>query len=202
MQTTLTLNPERSVARISPDADLTEVAFAVEGVCGYFLGRGIYRFDCRRTQEEDGSCVLAFTALNKGGPMQVSKIGAVGHAVRQGLFPTDLPQNERFQMQEPGFVREGQHRHGGLMHRKDAGHAVSIVESHDFDPASPMALITYGLGDMFTGLFALGVRYVKWQGSLKTIQLYIRHQLTDKRLTEYLLSDKDYDIRRKVGTLK
>ena len=85
--------------------------------------------------------------------------------------------------------------------KQDGSNTTSIVESYDLMPDLPLTVLTYGISDMFTGLFALNVNYVKWQGSLKQVQLYIRHALSDKQLGDFLLSNKDYDIDRKVSTL-
>jgi hypothetical protein len=140
--------------------------------------------------------------------MQISKVGAIGYAVQSGLIPANIAPGEKFQVEETGFekiVSEGQHRHGrmsSVVGRKTEGsNCTSIVESYDLKPEVPVTVLTYGLGDMFTGLFALNVNYVKWQVSLKMVQLYIRHNLTDKRLSEFMLSNSDYDIRRKTSTL-
>lgn len=58
--------------------------------------------------------------------------------------------------------------------------------------------IAYGIGDMFTGFFALGVKFLKWQGSLHTVQCYLRHNLTDEQIAQYLISKQDYDITAKA----
>lgn len=191
---------------ITGDSTLTEVAFAVESVTSHFLGRGVNRFDCTRTRQENGNCVLDFKSLKKSGPMVLSKVGSVGFAVAENLFPRDIPDGENFKL-EKGFekiVSDGQHRHASMMvvgQKKEAGKITSIVESHFIRSDLPFAILTYGLGDMFTGLFALKCEYVKWQGSLNKTQLYIRHNLTDKQLNRFLLSESDYDIQQKVSTL-
>jgi hypothetical protein len=195
------------IASISAESTLTEVSFAVEAAACHFLGRGVNRFDCTRTREEKGTCVLKFKALKKSGPMQISKVGSIGSAVESGLIPRKIPANEKFQLEESGFqkiVTEGQHKHGGprLASRKqDGSTCTSIIESHDLRPELPLSILSYGLGDMFTGLFALNCHYVKWQVSLDTIQLYIRHNLSDERLAKFLLSNADYVIDQKVSAL-
>lgn len=196
-------------ASISADSQLTEVAFAVESAASHFLGRGVNRFDCTRTRQPSGTCVLSFKALKKSGPAQFSKVGALGYAVQEGLIPAIISAGEKFQVEETGFdriVSEGQHRHAGLrsavVGRKSEGsNCTSIVESYDLKPEVPVTVLTYGLGDLFTGLFARNVNYVKWQVSLKLVQVYIRHSLTDDELHKFLISNSDYDIRRKVSTL-
>ena len=85
--------------------------------------------------------------------------------------------------------------------KSEGSNCTSIIESYDLKPEIPVTILTYGLGDLFTGLFALNVNYIKWQVSLKLVQLYIRHNLTDKQLSQFVLTNSDYDIRRKVSTL-
>lgn len=195
-------------ASISADSTLTEVAFAIESAGNHFLGRGVNRFECLRTRQPNGTCVLSFKALKKSGPMVLSSVGALGYAVREGTIPGVIAPGDKFQVEEDGFekiVSEGQHRHGrmsSVVGRKTVGSdCTSIVESYDLKPEIPVTLLTYGLGDLFTGLFALNINYVKWQVSLKLVQLYIRHNLTDQQLHKFILTNADYDIRRKVSTL-
>lgn len=203
---------ESCTASISADSTLTEVAFAVEAAANHFLGRGVNRFECVRTKQPAGTCVLTFKALKKSGPMVLSSVGALGYAVREGTIPAIISPVDKFQVEESGFekiVSEGQHRHGSLgrmsamVGRKVEGaNCTSIVESYDLKPEIPVTVFAYGLGDMFTGLFALGVNYVKWQISLKLVQLYIRHNLTDEQLAKFLIKNGgDYDIRQKVSAL-
>lgn len=193
-------------ASITADSTLTEVAFAVESAVSHFLGRGVNRFDCTRTRQENGNCVLTFKALKKSGPMVLSKVGSIEYAVKENLFPRNIAASENFQLEEKGFERivsEGQHKHGNMVvgRKKDDSHTTSIIESFLLRPELPFAILTYGLGDLFTGLFALKCNYVKWQGSLNKVQLYVRHNLTDERMKQFLLSNSDYDIHQKVSTL-
>ena len=200
---------ESCTASISADSTLTEVAFAVEAAANHFLGRGVNRFECTRSKQPNGTCVLSFKALKKSGPMVLSSVGALGYAVREGTIPTVVAPGDKFQVEEVGFekiVSEGQHRHGRMscmVGRKTEGsNCTSIVESYDLKPEIPVTVLAYGLGDMFTGLFNLGVHYVKWQVSLKLVQLYIRHNLSDEQLAKFLIKNGyDYDIRQKVTTL-
>jgi hypothetical protein len=196
------------VVDVTADADLTEVAFAVESVSSHFLGRGVNRFDCTRTRQENGDCRLHFKALKKSGPMLISKVCSIDLAVRENLFPKNIPADEHFQLEETGFnfekVADGQHRHRNVIvcRKKENNNTTSIIESFLLKPELPLDVITYGLGDMFTGLFALNCKYVKWQGSLNKVQLYVRHNLSDEKLKSFLLSNSDYEINRKVSTLK
>lgn len=197
---------DQCVADVSADCSLTEVAFAVESVASHFLGRGVNRFDCTRIRQENGNCTLNFKALKKSGPMVLSKVGSIGYAVEENLFPKSIPAIENFQLEEKGFekiISEGQHKHGSVLvgRKKDGSNTTSIIESFLLRPELPFAILTYGLGDLFTGLFALKCNYVKWQGSLNKVQLYIRHNLTDERLKQFLLSSSDYNIQQKVSTL-
>jgi hypothetical protein len=206
MNVLISYDLDSCTASITADSTLTEVAFAVESAASHFLGRGVNRFDCTRTRQDNGNCVLTFKALKKSGPMVLSKVGSIGYAVEENLFPRNIPASENFQLEEKGFekiVSEGQHKHGSVVvgRKKDGSDTTSIIESFLLRPELPFAILTYGLGDMFTGLFALKCNYVKWQGSLNKVQLYIRHNLTDERLKQFLLSNSDYNIQQKVSTL-
>jgi len=206
MNVLISYDLDSCTASITADSTLTEVAFAVESAVSHFLGRGVNRFDCTRTRQENGNCVLTFKALKKSGPMVLSKVGSIGYAVEENLFPRNIPASENFQLEEKGFekiVSEGQHKHVAMVvgRKKDGRDTTSIVESFLLRPELPFAILTYGLGDMFTGLFALKCNYVKWQGSLNKVQLYIRHNLSDDRLKKFLLSNSDYNVQQKVSTL-
>ena len=206
MNVLINYGSEQCVADISSDCVLTEIAFAVESVTSHFLGRGVNRFDCLRVRQENGNCTLLFKALKKSGPMVLSKVGSVGYAVEQNIFPRNISASDNFQLEEQGFekiVSEGQHRHGSFVvgRKKEKDKTTSIIESLQLNPKVSFSILTYGLGDMFTGLFALNCSYLKWQGSLNKIQLYIRHNLTDERLKQFLQSNSDYNTRQKVSTL-
>ena len=205
MNTLVSYGLEKCVADITADCVLTEIAFAVESVASHFLGRGVNRFDCTRIRQENGNCTLHFKALKKSGPMVLSKVCSVGFAVNENLFPRNIPAGENFQFEEKGFeniVSDGQHKHGSiLVRKKEGGESTSIIETFHLKPEVPFDVLTYGLGDMFTGLFALKCNYVKWQGSLNKIQLYIRHRLTEEQLKKFLITNSDYNIHQKVGTL-
>lgn len=195
---------ESCAASISADSTLTEVAFAIDSVTSHFLGRGVNRFDCTRTKQQNGNCVLNFKALKKSGPMVLSKVASIGFAVAEKIFPRDILDVEKFELNDKGFekvVLDGQHKHGSIINKKDGGNTISIVESFVLRPELPFSILTYGLGDLFTGLFVLNCNYLKWQGSLNKVQLYIRHNLTDKELSKFILSDEDYDVLKKVSTL-
>ena len=197
-------------ATISPESSLTEISFAVESAVSHFLGRGVNRFDCTRIRSQDGACVLNFKALKRSGFMQLSRVATIECAVQSGLLPGQIPASEKFQLEETGFekvVTEGQHKHGFLIgpklagRKRDGSNCTSIIETCDLRPELPLSVLSYGLGDMFTGLFALNCNYVKWQLSQAMSQLYIRHNLSDERLAKFLVSNSDYDIDRKVSTL-
>lgn len=201
---------QECVADISADCVLTEIAFAVESVTSHFLGRGISQFDCTRTRQENGNCTLQFKSLSTlrfTKPMALSKVCSIGYAVGQKYFPSNIHASELFQLGEKGFekiVSDGQHKHGGSIlvgRKKGENETTSVIDTFHLKPEVSLDVLTYGLGDMFTGLFALNCNYVKWQGSLNKTQLYIRHKLTEEQLNQFLKSNSDYDIRQKVKNL-
>jgi hypothetical protein len=197
--TNIAFYPDKAEAIISGDSVLTDVAFAIEAVCSNFLGRGAYRFELTRQKRDNGNCVLEAKALVESGPVKMSKVASVIAAASQGVFPFTLDSD--FKKSEPGIVSEGQHQYFGFYGRKDKDSATTVIETRDLEPNTPMSMISYGLADMFTGFYALGVKYLKWQGSLGQTQLYLRHNLTDQQIREYLLSTKDYEVQQLVSKL-
>lgn len=193
------------VATISGDATLPELAFSIESIISYFLGRGVSRFECIKTKK-DGYCVLSFRALKKSGPMALSKVASIATAIQSGLFPTHIHKDQKFQVEEEGFqefVKDGQNKHASLIvgTKKEDNLTCSVIESFKLVPDLPMTILSYGLSDMFTGLMALGCNYIKWQGSANLVQLYIKHNLKDEELRQFLLSKVDYNIEQKVSTI-
>jgi hypothetical protein len=201
----LILDPQKCIITIPGETLLPDVSFGIESVVDYFLGRKVARFDCFRTKLPNGDCRLEFNALKKSGKMAISKIMSVGNAVSQGYFPQYILDSECF-LNEPGFqssVEDGQHRHIGMVSKSlHSGQTVSIIETPDIRPDIPLCHLSYGLSDMFTGLFALGVKYVKWQASIQKTQLYVRHNLTDEQLKKYLTSSQDYDLTQMAKELR
>lgn len=200
--TKLELNPQHCAITLFGGSPLTEMAFGIETAISHFLGRKVARFECKRSKLDNGDCRLDFTALKQSGPMVISKVMNIRNAANEGFYPKVILDSECF-LNEPGFsslVEDGQHRHQGFVSKSDANMTTTVVES-DANPNTSLALISYGLGDMFTGLFALNVRYVKWQGSLTKTQLYIKHNISEQKLTQYLTASQDYDVARKIKTL-
>jgi len=202
MKIDVVYEPERCFVVASPDTPLADISFSVESAICHFIGRKVARFECRRSRSDNGECVLEFNALKKPGPMAISKVMNLAAAVREGLFPKMILDSDDF-FNEPGFgessmILDGTHRHAS---KANPNTITSIIEAEP-EPAVPIALISYGLSDMFTGLFALGVNYLKWQGSLKKTQLYIRHNLSENQLHRYLKSSQDYDVASLASTLK
>jgi len=200
----LEMNPRNCIATISGDSLLTEMSFCIETVASHFLGRKVSRFECKRTKLSNGDCQLDFSALKQSGPMVISKVMNIRNAVSQGYYPKFILDSECF-LNEPGFsttpfaASDGQHRHRGYNQKSDAI-TTSVVES-DTNSEALLASLSYGLGDMLTGLFALNVKYVKWQGSLKKNQLYFKHDMSEQKLKSFLNSNQDYDLNRKIKTL-
>lgn len=209
-QTTVVSSPDQVRATISQDSVLTEVAFAIEGIINHFFGRGVFRFEITRSRQS-GDCVLEAKALTKSGPIQVSQISSVGVAIQSGLFPRRVPPAELFtaelvakdEWERPAFATDGQHRFRKILQRSSEGYTESVIESRQTRTDIPLGYLAYGLADLITGLYARGVNYIKWQGSLDTIQLYVKHRLDEKTLYEYLASQGsgDYDINMKVAKL-
>lgn len=192
-------------SNISGDSELVEISFAIESVLSHFFGRGVHRFDCQRTVENNGSCVLKFKALNKAKAMQFSKVASLRTLANQGYIPQFIKPSQRFQNEEKDFQKyivPGQHVHQACLFKTNEGCNTSIIEQDNLKQDYPLIMLMYGLSDLFTGLFALDVKYFKWQGSLERTQLYFKHNLTDKQISTFLNSKIDYDINRKVHDLK
>ena len=64
--------------------------------------------------------------------------------------------------------------------------AACIIMGHEYKSDIPLSVIAYGMSDMFTGLFALGIKKIKWQGSLYGSQLYFNHNFpTSKEIFNF-----------------
>lgn len=193
---------------VGPDMPMTEVGFAIEVAISNLLGRAVTRFACERRRENNGACRLEFQNENRAAlpiPMQISKVTSIGYAVQHGLFPKNILPADLYQQEQPGFVSEGQHKHGISSKpspRWAAGKTVSVLDFEDFDPNATVAVICFGLADMMTGFFNLGVRNIRWQGSLKKTQLMIQHDLTDEQIRRYMVSSQDYPLNKTVSELK
>lgn len=192
------------VANISGDSQLVEISFAMESVLSHFFGRGVHRFDCQRSREQNGSCVLRFKALNKSKAMLFSKVASIRTLANQGYIPQSLKPSERFQNEENGFEKyivPGQHVHHAYLIKNNQELKTSIIDQDNIKQDHPLIMLMYGLSDLFTGLFALDVKYFKWQGSVEKTQLYFKHNLTDQEIAAFINSKVDYDIKRKVHDL-
>jgi hypothetical protein len=136
--------------------------------------------------------------------MVLSKVGNIGYAVQSGTYPLILNHDflKEVEAKREPVIHEGQNRLSKYFASLQKENFIeSVVCSYDFDPRVPLSHITYGLSDMFTGLFARGVTYLKWQGSMKESQLYVQHKFPEKELHDYLMASQDYELRRKVRTL-
>lgn len=187
-------------AILSGEAPLTEVSFAVEAAVSHFIGRKVNRFECKRSKIASGNCHLDFSALKLSGPMAVSKVMTVQSAADVGVIPFAIGDTDNF-LAEDAFpkVTDGQHRHGCFS--KLENNLVSTVIETKISSGSSLSLVSYGLADMFTGLFALNVSHIKWQISLQKTQLFFKHNLSDKQINDYFASKIDYDTTRKIKTL-
>jgi len=193
-----------------PSTPLPELSFALEFVSNNFCGRGIYRWEVERTRGDDGSCHVNAVSLmpdDKPRPMLISQVAQLGGAVQQGVIPANIPLREsfRFEKDEPKLARDGNHRRRKLFSfsSPDVGWAESIIESHDVNPAITLATFSYGFADMTVGLFALGVKNIKYQITRGTTQLWIKHKLTDEALIRYFQAEgNDYPLGMTVGKLQ
>lgn len=203
--TKLEYNQQHFSALLSGGMPLTEMAFAVEIAVSHFLGRSVSRFECQRSKLDNGDCRLEFSAMKPSGPITVSKVMTIHSALNEGVLPRRISEAESF-LKETEFVSspmlgDGQHRHQGYTSRKSGNLTSTIIEAGGFSGTSTLALISFGLSDMFTGLFALGVNHIKWQGSGEKTQLYCKHNLSENALIAFLKSKQDYDLNRKIKTL-
>lgn len=202
--TNILFRPNSAKIIVAPDGDMTELSFATECVLSNFIGRGCASFEFSRSSLADKSCVIDAKTLENAGPMILSKVGNLGYAVQNGTYPRILSRDflKEMKSEREPVIQEGQNRLAKYFASlQKEGFTESVVCSYDFDARVPISHITYGLSDMFTGLWAKGVAYLKWQGSMKQSQLYVRHKFPEKELHEYLMASQDYDLRRKVSSL-
>jgi hypothetical protein len=177
-----------ATALIGKNNTLVELSSIVSYMIDDYLGRGVYRFDFLRGIK-NGDCVLESNALCDWKPLVFSSVTPLSRAVKEGVVPRNLSEEEIFQNDKTNLDSA-------------LGPYESIIDSHLEHQNLPLALISYGLSDLVTGLFALGVRYVKWQGSGLRTQIYVKSKLTEDEIMSYLKTPVDYDVNALVKTLK
>lgn len=178
---------------LGASSDLTEMSFALETAISHFLGRGIYIYSVTRSKSEN-NCIVELQANCTIGLMQMSNVASIGSAVNAGLIPNKCLQDFR---EEQDKVLDGQNQY-----QKTTGKNISVIEGKNLDKNVQLSTISYGLADMLTGLFYLGVNYAKWQYSIQSTQLLFRHDLTDNQIQQFLKSKQDYPLREIVSKLK
>ena len=206
LQFAITYTPDKCIANIDGRVPLTHLSFAVESIASYFFGCAVSRFECERTSPHHPDCQLIFTALDEPGPMRLSKVASVGSAVREGLWPRQIPENACFQA-EANRIRKNKIEIEPITQQMtffaaEEHPAACIIMGHEYKSDAPLSEIAYGMSDMFTGLFAIGIKKIKWQGSLMGSQLYFNHNSENAQILNFLRSNKDYDINRLVSTLE
>jgi hypothetical protein len=182
-----------------PDCKLTQLSYSLESAINYFLGCGHTRWYVQRRLAPNNFVQILIGSLEEveNLQLQASQVTPLSSAVQSNLFPKQL--SELWEEENPhdnSWVSDGQNKI-----KKSKRENVSIIVSHDINPQITLGLVAYGLADMITGLFCLGSKYVKWQGSLKSTQLYIHHNLSQKELLKYFADNKDYDVEAAVSTL-
>jgi hypothetical protein len=191
----------------SADSLLPELALAMEFISNHFMGRGVYRWSIERDKNTDGHCVVEAQSLMAPSEMpkilQISQVAPLGMAVHNKILPYNIPLKESFLFganTEP-LAYDGQNRRR-LFCSQSEDWTESIIESRDVNPTVQLSMLSWGFADMTVGLFALGVRSLKYQISQKTSQIYIKHKLDEKRLCKYFQSQaSDYNIASTVGKL-
>lgn len=191
-RTLIEINGRQTKITLGPNSDLTELSFGIETAITNFFGRGICKFDIYRSKTEDGSAIIELNALSPIGPMVMSKVASYQSMIQEGLYPQILTTD----FKQDG-ITEGQNKYIG----KIKGQTKTVIETDGPDPKSSIGVTAYGLSDLFTGFFNLGINYMKWQGSVKGVQIYIRHDLTEREVQSYLKSRVDYPLRKAVKEL-
>ena len=194
----VTFDQESCTVVCSPDTKLTDLSFSLEFMSNNFCGRGVYRWSVKREKSADGGIVVVGKAMSKSGPLQMSQVTQLGSAVEQGLIPLDLRKDELFMPEGPSLAQDGQNLRRKMSYSKSE----SVIEGHEVNPNIRLANLSYGFADMVTGLFAIGVKEIKYQLAQRTNQLYIKHNMSDERLIRYFQQEgTDYNIEATVGTL-
>lgn len=188
---------ESCTANISGQATLAEVDFATESIVSHFINRGVNKFECTRTRKESGACILQFKALKKSGPIFATKASPVSYYVKQDVFPKDTDEDFKDDSFESKDITDGQNKL--KLFTKDKA---CVIETYGLHPNMPMNVVTYGIGSMLVGLFDLGVNHVKWQGSMKTAQLYFDHNITTAQINDFIFGKINADDASLVETLK
>lgn len=193
--TTITYDSDSCAIGCQHGTGLTELAFALEFACNNFVGRGIYRMAVERPARGNKFSQAFVKSLmpDEFRPMLVSQTILLGDAVKQGVILSDIPIKNSFRFGIENMTEivkslgDGQTRFGTarLFSSNVSGWAETIIESKDISPDQQMSIYSYGFADMVVGLFALGVRDIKYQITQKTCQLYIKHKLPDAKLIDF-----------------
>jgi hypothetical protein len=203
MNTTVTFSENSCAIICEPKLVLTELSLALEFMANSFIGRGVYRWSVDRLKGDNGECIVTGKALSPSGVTKVSQVMRLMDAVEAGLLPRHLNPIDFFEMPNSAsqLAKDGQNRR--LIGKANPdGWTESIIEATDISPQGQLAIFSYGFADMAVGLFALGVRHLKYQFSLTKSQIYIKHMLDDKRLIEFFRSvGNDYKIDSSVENL-
>jgi hypothetical protein len=199
-------SPDKVRTLLGLDAKLADVAFGIESTINYFFGRSVYRWSLERSSIPQKRFLMNADALCTPTDMVMSQIASVGMGVQSGTMPRQFKPQELWDREgrssQDNWLPDGQHRLGSTFMEGD--HNVSIVHGKEVHPHIPLGHLSYGLADMITGFFFRGVHYVKWQGSQRDTQLYIRHQMSHKEIWQYLLTESspenpDYDLNMTIG---
>lgn len=189
-------------------AKLPDLSFALEFASNNFAGRGIYRFSAERRVQGPATVIEIKSLMEpKPRPMVLSQVCSLADAIRQGIIPRDIRSGDSFRLdiedRKFNAAADGQHRQRKLFNFSDKeGWVDSVIESVDISPSIPLAVLSYGFADMTTGLFALGVKNIKYQFSQKTSQIFIRHKMSDEKLIAFFRQEgNDYDLNMIVGKL-
>jgi hypothetical protein len=208
MNANITFNDSKVTIVASAQTKLPDLAFALEFAANNFAGRGIYRFSAERQKHGEATVVELNSLLEPTPrPMLLSQVCSLADAIRQKVIPQDILPTDTFlnQLQDQPIkpAADGQNRQRTLFNFSDKGGWVdSVIESVDINPGMPLAVLSYGFADMTTGLFALGVKTIKYQFSRKTSQIYIRHKMPEEKLIAFFRQEgNDYPLDMTVGKL-
>lgn len=197
---TLQFSADSCTINCPPQLILTDLSLALEFLAENFIGRGVYRWSLDRLKGDDGQCLILAKAMSPSGPTKISTVMTLGVAVREGFLPRNLKDNELFPRfnQTPTLAKDGQNR----KFDENDGWQESVIEAHQCDPHGQLSVMSYGFADMCVGLFNLGIRHIKYQISLNTSQIYVKHKIEEYKIVNFFRQKgMDYPIEAKVISL-
>lgn len=177
------------VSEINDSCVFAELSFAIETSLNWLFGKGSFKFELH-CHKKSNKIFLTVNSLVPVGKLQMSHVASIGLLLKEKIFPLNISESWR---SNERHIDDGQNRIERVTE--------SVIETTNLEENMTIGLLVYGISDMITGLICRGVKHFKWQGSKETLQLWCKHTLSDKELTDYLKDHIDYNPQEIIGKI-